>query len=154
MFKKILCAVDFSRGSQQALHTATLLAKQLDAELVVMHAWHVPPLGLGDFPFPPAASRQIADDARRALDAAVTEAEAAGVKRVTSEVLHGAPGPTIVAAAEGDNAIDVLVVGTHGHGRLARVFLGSTADYVVHHAPCPVLVVRDPRVGREVATAS
>jgi len=152
MFKKILCAIDFSRGSQQALHTATLLARQLDAELVLTHAWHVPPLGLGDFPFPPGASREVADDACRALDVAVAEAQAAGVKRVTSKLLHGAPGPTIVAAAEGDKTIDLLVVGTHGHGRLARVFLGSAADYVVHHARCPVLVVRDPGLEQEATT--
>jgi nucleotide-binding universal stress UspA family protein len=53
---------------------------------------------------------------------------------------HGDPGATIVAVSERVGA-DVVVVGSHGKGWLKRVVLGSVSAYVVHHAPCPVLVV-------------
>jgi len=57
----------------------------------------------------------------------------------------GDAGPVIcrVAAAVG---ADVIVVGSHGHGWLQRVFLGSVSQHVLNHAPCPVLVMRlEPR---------
>jgi nucleotide-binding universal stress UspA family protein len=50
----------------------------------------------------------------------------------------------IVAAAHECNS-DLIVIGNHGRGGLTRVLTGSTAERVVRHAPCPVLVVR----GRE-----
>jgi nucleotide-binding universal stress UspA family protein len=53
----------------------------------------------------------------------------------------GDPGPTICAVAERE-AVDIVVVGSHGHGWLQRVLMGSVSTYVLHHSPCPVLVVR------------
>ena len=53
----------------------------------------------------------------------------------------GEPGPTICAVAERVGA-DVVVLGSHGHGWLQRVFLGSVSTHVLHHCPCPVFVVR------------
>lgn len=139
---KILCPVDFSPGSQRALRVAARLARERDAELVVMHAWHVPPTGLGDLPFPAGLSEQIAGEARRGLDAAVQEATAAGVKRVSAKLARGAPGPAIVATVAEDREIGLVVLGTHGRTGLARVVLGSIAEHVVRHAPCSVLVTR------------
>src|SRR5262249_25479068 len=51
------------------------------------------------------------------------------------------PGRAIVKHAESIGA-DVIVVGTHGRGAVSRLLMGSVAEYVVRHAPCPVLVVR------------
>jgi nucleotide-binding universal stress UspA family protein len=56
-------------------------------------------------------------------------------------VLVGEPGPTICGAAT-DLPADVIVLGSHGHGWLKRVLLGSVSQYVLQHAPCPLLVVR------------
>jgi nucleotide-binding universal stress UspA family protein len=53
----------------------------------------------------------------------------------------GEPGPTICAIAARVGA-DVVVLGSHGHGWLQRVLLGSVSAHVLHHAPCPVLVMR------------
>jgi nucleotide-binding universal stress UspA family protein len=54
----------------------------------------------------------------------------------------GEPGPTICSVA-GRDAVDVIVIGSHGHGWLQRVLIGSVSKHVLQHAPCPVLVVRD-----------
>lgn len=71
-------------------------------------------------------------------------AELAGALGVDGEhvVEVGEPGPTICAVAERD-AVDVIVIGSHGHGWLQRVLIGSVSSHVLQHAPCPVLVIRD-----------
>lgn len=53
----------------------------------------------------------------------------------------GEPGPTICEVAARVGA-DVVVLGSHGHGWLQRVLIGSVSHHVIQHAPCPVLVVR------------
>jgi nucleotide-binding universal stress UspA family protein len=70
-------------------------------------------------------------------------AELADLLAITAEphVEVGDPGPTICDLAT-EIPADVVVVGSHGHGWLQRVFLGSVSTHVLHHAPCPVLVVR------------
>jgi len=52
-FHKILCPIDFSPGSQQAMRVAMRMANEADAELVLLHSWYVSPLALsGDFMLP------------------------------------------------------------------------------------------------------
>ena len=139
---KVLCALDFSAGSQQALRMAIRLAREQSAELVLMHVWYVPSTGVGDFPFPRGMAERIVGDASESLDAAVEEARAEGVAVVTSELVQGIPGWTIIEAANRDPQIDLVVVGTHGRTGIARVLVGSVAEYIVRHSPCTVLVAR------------
>lgn len=53
----------------------------------------------------------------------------------------GDAGSTICAVAERENA-DIVVLGSHGHGWLQRVLIGSVSSHVLHHAPCAVMVMR------------
>ena len=145
MTPRILCPLDFSHGSQEALRLAIRFARERRAELVVMHVWYVPPTGLGDFPFPRGIAERIVGQATQSLDAAAEKARAAGVTPVTSQLVQGVPGWTIVEAARKDPAIELVVVGTHGRTGLARVLVGSVAEYVVRHAPCAVVVARPSR---------
>ena len=62
----------------------------------------------------------------------------------TLRISQGDPGPTICDMAAEVKA-DVIVVGNHGAGFVARLLAGSVSTYVVHHAPCAVLVVRQPK---------
>ncbi len=78
-------------------------------------------------------AEEVLRQAREALGEAGAAAEAS--------VLSGPPAEALVEAAASAGA-DLLVVGSHGHGAVARVLLGSTTDRVVHLAGCPVLVVR------------
>lgn len=59
--------------------------------------------------------------------------------QVEVQVVEGSAGPALVAAAEG---ADTLVVGSQGHGAVSTLLLGSVSSYCVHHATCPIVVVR------------
>ncbi len=63
---------------------------------------------------------------------------------VTSRVEGGDAGPMITWVAEHEGS-DVVVVGSHGHGFFKRMVMGSVSQHVLHHSPCPVLLVRAPR---------
>jgi nucleotide-binding universal stress UspA family protein len=141
-FRKILCPIDFSDCSRQALRTAVRLAKEHAAELELVHVWYLPAtLTAGDYLVPGDALQHMEHEAARALDGALAEARGLGVQRVTAKLLNGVPWRTIVDAA-GDPTIDLIVAGTHGRTGLARVILGSVVERIVRHAPCSVLVVR------------
>ena len=58
---------------------------------------------------------------------------------VRSQVVHGHPAQMLLAAAAGAH---LLVVGSRGHGSFADAVLGSVGQHCVHHAPCPVLIMR------------
>ena len=60
---------------------------------------------------------------------------------VARRVEYGDPAAEICRVAE-DEGFDVIVVGSHGSGFMKRVLLGSVSQHLLHHAPCPVLVVR------------
>ncbi len=146
-FRKILCPLDFSPGSQQALYSAMQLAVADGAELVLLHAWSIPTMAYAtDLGVPADVVQHTLDDATVELAAAVAAASAVGVNRVTPRLVVGAPTASILAACR--EGVDLLVIGTHGRSRISRILLGSVAEYVVRRAPCPVLTVRpDARVG-------
>jgi nucleotide-binding universal stress UspA family protein len=142
-FRKILCPVDFSPGSQLAMRVAIRLASDAEAELVLAHAWYVPPVAFAeDYVFSPVLIQTMRDGAEAALDAAAREAAALGARHLTPKLLTGTPRHEIVQVLERDPAFDLVVMGTHGRTGLARFLLGSVAESVVRHAPCSVLTVR------------
>jgi nucleotide-binding universal stress UspA family protein len=145
-FRRILCPIDFSPGSAHAMRAAIRLANEADAELVLAHAWYVPPMAYGsEYVFAVDVMREIKDSAQDALEAAKREATALGAKRLAAQLLTGSPRHEIVNLLEHDRAFDLVVVGTHGRTGLARVLLGSVAEGIVRHAPCSVLTVRPDR---------
>ena len=82
-------------------------------------------------------------DAAAAIDAVVAVLPEAWRPLVTRRVEAGDAGPMIVWVAEHEHS-DVIVVGSHGHGVLKRLVMGSVSTHVMHHAPCPVLLVPPP----------
>ena len=84
---------------------------------------------------------------REVLEAFSEEAQTSEDEQtfVTDEVLikNGTPAEVIVETARDQNC-DLIVVGTHGHGTFADVFVGSTAKWIIKHSPIPVLVIRLP----------
>ncbi len=137
----VLVGHDGSESAQEALLWAAGLAGRTGLALQVVRSWslttaprprtwepgYVPPLT--DF------ERAVRDE----LDGCVARAGLDGSVSVHTHVVHAPAAASLIAAAE--NA-DVLVVGARGHGGFAGLLLGSVSDQCVHHAPCPVTVVR------------
>jgi nucleotide-binding universal stress UspA family protein len=142
-FTRIMCPVDFSLGSQQAMRTAVRIANEHDAELVLVHSWYIPPVAFaGDYVYAADIVRTMSEDAQHALENALGEARKLGARRVTSKMLNGLPWQQIVEAAQREPDLGLIVIGTHGRTGLSRVVMGSVAELVVRRAPCPVLTVR------------
>ena len=80
------------------------------------------------------------EDARKTLDAVISdEVTPADSQRVTARVVNGHPAQVLQEAAAG---ADLLVLGSRGHGSFADALLGSVGQYCMHHAHCPVLIMR------------
>jgi nucleotide-binding universal stress UspA family protein len=138
--KRILVAVDGSDPSLKAARMAADIAVRFGAKLTMCHV--VPKLLLP----PDVYGLTIAEVekehrayADRLLETAVSNLDEPGLE-ITTSVLYGSPAEAI--AEEGAaNDIGMIVVGSRGHGAVARMFLGSVSDRLMHISPKPVLVV-------------
>jgi len=145
--KTILVPCDFSEYAEYAFQWALGFAEKWEAKVVVMHA---APL-FSHLAYP--ESVYVVDIAKMEEDL-ITDAEKRlqefAAKKGTSTVpvetraVLGDPFWEICQAVEREHA-DLIVMGSHGRTGLAHVLLGSVAERVVRHAPCPVLVARLPR---------
>jgi nucleotide-binding universal stress UspA family protein len=149
----IVVGHDGSKCAQDALRWAGRLALRADLELHVLRSWalttaprpdtwtagYVPPLADWEKAVLDELSGHVA---AAALDPAI---------RVTCHAVHKSAVQALLAAAEGAN---LVVVGARGRGGFAGLLLGSVSDQLVHHAACPVTVVRSGATGREIGAAA
>ena len=139
---RIVVGVDGFESSRIALRWAIHQAKLTGAVVEAVTAWHVP-AGAGWVPATDMPDYQ--EDARTVLCEAITEMCTLDPDvQVCPRVAEGRAGQVLVDAAEG---ADLLVVGSRGHGGLAEAMLGSVGQYCVHHAPCPVVIMRGKHEG-------
>jgi len=143
--KHILMPTDFSECSQHALEAALSLAAKYDATVSVLHV--IEPARYSgavghEAAIDPEAYKDVGAQVKRA---AVEHMQAfmANVTQpnVTSSVENGVPYDAVVRCAEA-NKCDLVVIGTHGRSGLKRFVMGSVAERVIRHSPCPVLTVR------------
>jgi len=146
--RQILVPVDFSEPSRKALDYAATLARSFGASVDVLHVWEVPTfvpagsvVGAGAGGGDVSLLELVRKGAEDAMTRFVAEAAERGITLRSSRVEPGAPAHKIADLA-GELGYDLIVLGTHGRTGLSRVLLGSVAESVVRHAPCPVLVVR------------
>jgi nucleotide-binding universal stress UspA family protein len=137
-WKTILAPTDFSEPLKEAVKTAIGLAEQCGAKIILLHVAQLPAsapaeaaLNVDEIVH---ASRESLEEMAASISAALLRDKL--VRMGTQGVVED-----IVAAARNLSA-DLIVISTHGDGRLKRALLGSTAEKEVRHAPCPVLVVR------------
>jgi nucleotide-binding universal stress UspA family protein len=139
---RILVPIDFSDCSMKGLNYAKQLAREFGATLTVIHSIPVQyyltndEYARFDLPLLMQQSEKIAQKQMRDV---IATTQRDGVK-VEPSLQFGHAGDHICAHAEAEKA-DIIVISTHGRTGLKRVLLGSTAEYVVRHATCPVLVV-------------
>jgi nucleotide-binding universal stress UspA family protein/mono/diheme cytochrome c family protein len=144
VMKRILVPLDFSANSTRALDYAYAVARKFDAALHLVHVCEVPSMLTGSMDAYAIAytdwSQRLGEEAERELDK--LRARLTGVT-VSTEVLFGNPARSIVTAAHA-NDVDLIVMGTHGHGAVMHMVMGNVAERVVRTADCPVLTVRGP----------
>ena len=141
--KKILVPTDFSDCARRAEDRATVLARGLAAELILLHVSVEAPLyneGMRGLVEPRQVYEAQRAWAENALAARAAEIRGAGVS-AHAVVRSGLAVDEILTMAA-DAPCDLIVIGTHGRGGLSRFFLGSVADRIVRLAPCPVMTVR------------
>lgn len=139
-YRKILLAVDFSSESERVGDRAAALARESAAALTLIHVVtpvYQEPILEGVLTLPLDLEAQLVDAAERSLRAF---AQRIGVPDSAIQVRVGTAKSAVVQAAR-DAGADLIVVGSHGaHG--LGLLLGSTANAILHAAPCDVLAVR------------
>lgn len=144
--KNVLVATDFSEPSTVALDYGRELARTYEAKLHVLHVvedlrWRYAT------DMAPTALVGIQEDletsARARLDDLMTDEDRNQLRGRAVAITAVAPSEAVVTYAKAE-AVDVIVMGTHGRSGVAHLFMGSVAERVVRLAPCPVLTVRHP----------
>lgn len=159
-FKKILCPVDLSVFSLQALKLAVKVAESSGAAMDILHVIHNPfdDIYMSEITQtnPAQIEAYAREPQRRAKILQATEAHSEVLLKqfchetvqhlpdVRYHVRRGDPFEAILEAAE-DFATELVVLATHGRTGLKRLVIGNVAEKIVRHAPCPVLTVK-PRL--------
>ncbi|XP_071708215.1 universal stress protein A-like protein [Rutidosis leptorrhynchoides] len=160
---KVMVAIDESEGSLYALQWALEnlfrhrdIGAPADDGSPLITVVHVQPpfqMPYTAVPVGPVlfATPAVMDSVKKAQEESASEVLSHASKvceqhRIKAQmmVIRGNPKDMIVEAVEQIN-VDLLVVGSRGLGQIKRAFLGSVSDYCVHHAKCPVLIVRPPK---------
>lgn len=140
IFQKILIAIDSEPIAAHAADIGAELARLAGAEMALIHVIDPALVNAADTGIQPAVlvasakedARKLISDFRKRLPEQSSALEFVQI---------GTPLTEIVNAAK-DWPADLIVIGSHGRGGIARALLGSVAEGVMRHAPCPVLVVR------------
>lgn len=142
--RRIVHPTDFSPASSPAFKKALELAKDNGATLVLVHVLTTLPI-VGDGFIAPATVDEMLRAQRAQADQGigrlVKRARAAGVRAASVIVDTGSIADQIARVAK-RQAADLIVMGTHGHGILARALLGSVAERVINRASCPVMTIK------------
>ena len=157
MYQKILVAIDNSTLSEQVFTNALALAKPLQSKLMLLHVLSMEDKGYPEFPaipslhYYPGLSDVPIESYRhqwdvyeqRELDHLKSFAEQAQKEGIETEVtqIPGAAGHQICELGQSWGA-DLICIGSRGRAGLTELLLGSVSNFVMHHAPCSVLVMR------------
>jgi nucleotide-binding universal stress UspA family protein len=138
---RIVVGVDGSVPSKAALAWALGQARLTGAAVEAVIVWEFPsvtryPVLVSDVDWEDVATRALSD--------AVADVAGAQQAKIATKVKRGNAAQMLLEEAAG---ADLLVVGSRGHGGFVEALLGSTSQHCVHHASCPVVVIRDSVTG-------
>lgn len=160
MIRKIVVGIDNSDQSMKALQQAILFAQNCDAELKLAHILVDSEPGAPRFssyfsgPLYPSigsttmesyqmAWNQFVERSQALLNQQVSDVRATGIN-VSDSLLYGSPGAKLCELAQTWQA-DLIIVGSRGLSGISELLIGSVSNYVLHHAPCSVLIVHGQR---------
>lgn len=139
--KKILCPIDHSDGSKEALKYAVSFAMKNEAKLYLLHVIDIRSF---DESIDTMAAQIPNDETIKQLKTKLLECIPEEIRsdlQIEALVVQGIPFAEIISIAK-KNKVDMIVMGTHGRTGLAHIMIGSVSEKVVRKAHCPVLTVR------------
>lgn len=138
--KTILVPVDFSDATSATVAAAKQFAAVFGSRVVLLHISEPEPDFVGFEPGPIAVRQTVARDLRGEREALEKLKSACGIPDVLALHIQGPAVEKILSEATGHSA-DLIVIGSHGHGSLYELLVGSVTAGVLKGAHCPVLVV-------------
>jgi len=150
---EILVPIDFSSASRATLVRAVGIARALGGQLTLLHVSEPPRYGGSMNELPGSIPPQIPIAPEKLARRLQALARKSVPTALAGEILvgEGVAGETIVAVAR-QRRCRLIVSATHGYSGMKRMLLGSTAEYIVRHSPCPVLTIRRPNLGKAGGT--
>lgn len=140
--KTFITPIDFSEGTEHVIAQASTLVRAFGGRLVLLHVIAPLPAAASEFD-PPVISVQLNRDVAWETDDRLARLQArlrAQGITTTSRHVTGNPGPEILAQAR-ELGADYIVMGSHGHGSIYDLIVGSTTSRVLRDGTCPVIVV-------------
>jgi nucleotide-binding universal stress UspA family protein len=138
--KSILVPIGFSDASLKALHYAVPFARQFGARLTLLHVVPPPPL-IAEGGYVPLSGEETLPAAEERLHKIAESIIGPGFT-LRALTRSGFVHDTVLRVAS-EEKVDLIILNTHGYTGLKHLLVGSTAENILHHAPCPVLIVRD-----------
>ena len=154
--KNLLVAVDFSDVTERVVATAEQMARAFGAKIWLVHVVpEVPPMAsLGEVPFTwPAMDAEAPErlpEEQRQMHALLAGLKDKGLN-AESLLIRGSAVIEILAMAE-QYEIDMIVMGSHGHGAWYELVVGTVSEGVLRHASCPALIVPSEKLQKKKAT--
>lgn len=141
--RPVVVGVDGSAAAQVALQWAVEDARRRGCRVDAVSAWRAD-YGVMIGPLPAEVWREISPQALKAAQQKVLDEAVKGFEgvEICQVLVEGDPRTVLTKASE---EAELLVVGSRGHGPIAEIVLGSVSSYCVHHASCPVVVIREPQ---------
>ena len=143
--RTILAPVDFSSYSAKALDYVRAFAAQFGANVVLVHV--VEPTVIPDnFGIVPPSYEEVGTALVKAAEGRLAKlaADVSPKSEAVRQVVRTGRAPWEIVRVAEEVEADLIIITTHGYTGLEHVLMGSTAELIVRHAPCPVLTVRDP----------
>lgn len=147
-YKKIMVGIDGSKQAKLALEQAIDVAKQYNAELLIVTVQddgRFAPLVTGSavsYAMDADIIQGIRDKVKENMVAATQLAEEAGIS-YRSKIYYGNAKEELAKTLPESENIDLIVMGATGLNRFERMMIGSNSNYVLQHAPCDVMIVRE-----------
>lgn len=140
---RILVPIDFSEHSKKALQYAIPFAEQFKASIDLLYVVE-PTIYPADFSFGQVGFPNVEDELRQrgAEELNALIAKEIGKRVPAKQVIRTGKAFYEIREYAREESMDLIIIATHGHSGVEHVLFGSTAEKVVRHAPCPVLVVR------------
>lgn len=141
--KTFLVPVDFSPVTEKVIDSAMAFARAFNGKVRLVHIVQAPIVATAEYALPAEVVHEAVtasrDNARKNMATYTSSFKQAGIE-CSSEILVGAPVPLIREEAVQSGA-DFVIMGSHGHGKLYDLLVGSTASGIIKKTKCGVIII-------------